>query len=566
LVDIASPYRSPIRLIRYAGESFDTWSQKAVTQARKKLLAEAALSGDDLVIDDIHVSKNDITTQLGDLSEASWNHHGIIYTNDALLQFLEEFYFDSEGFAQLGHLWEDEAFADFIAPYFALAFNEAYGRLLKNDESELLAELMRYHHLVRAEYSGIAFEKIRIYLSELTHRLRNLSWERFREDESVLYFIFSSAWMRFINALPQGFAATRDELGSEILSVVYRFQHKATWAYLYEVCEKLGKLDCSDEIKEQVREYAKVMSANSLQESEAKSGGSGSNPWRIGFGAVWLVVILIRLFTNGCGGSRNDYNINFNSLDAMKGYGSLADMRNAVLAGKANEESLRSTFIALSNGPNKGKAVALKTGDNPFRILGEEMPARGDSKLVIRNTTKKDAVLFTCDDLRAPNDRIQAVFIKAGEDHELRIDPSYVPKLFLAFGNQWIRAKILDSVMLKTFKGNSVSSVGNDLQSDIAGVLYISEYFKSPMSTQPFLRQGILVRGSDAGGSLSTDYTTLHQPPSTLTHPNRKQLAILIFREEGKTVRMNAEGDLGVYLEKKVLGAPAEKVEIGNKE
>jgi hypothetical protein len=66
LVDTFSPYRSPVRLVLHAAEATSPYSPQALSRARKKMMAEIALGGDEVIIDDVAYSRNDAATLLDD--------------------------------------------------------------------------------------------------------------------------------------------------------------------------------------------------------------------------------------------------------------------------------------------------------------------------------------------------------------------------------------------------------------------------------------------------------------------------------------------------------------------
>jgi hypothetical protein len=511
-------------------------------QARKKLVAEIALQGDDLEIDEVHYSKNDINVLLNGLTEENWKHHCVIFINDALLQFLEQAMFDADGFAYLAHLWNDDSLVNFISPYFGFSFNEASGKLLKNEESDLLPELVSYHYLIRSEYSETAYQKIRVYISDKLYLLRNLSWERFREDEGVLYFIFADSWMQFINELPVEFDESRNELGSEILSVVYRFQRKATWDYLYDICKKLQKLNCSDEVKGHIAEYSDIMSSNALAIRE-KESGSGSN-WRLGFGVVWVIFMVIRLFSNGgCNSNNNGYTFDTQSQLSFKG---LQENRNNQQSNRENQETFRSTLASLSIMQQEGKPVPIKTGDRPFSNFSS-LPSNDENttKLLIKNLSGQDAVVLYFYDskpLLYPGDKVLSVYVKAGGSFQMDLYPAVQPRFYFLFGKGWINRKHFDSVPLISYAGREMFERTTFTPSNV-GSLYIDECFKQPLKDQPFLKQSIVISESAANETVSNIFS----PANTHSY-KEKRVAKLTLKNDGKSVTVKGDGDLYIYL------------------
>ena len=53
MVNTVTLYRSPVRLVQHASEDGSTYSSQAISRARKRLMAEIMLIGDEIVIDDV---------------------------------------------------------------------------------------------------------------------------------------------------------------------------------------------------------------------------------------------------------------------------------------------------------------------------------------------------------------------------------------------------------------------------------------------------------------------------------------------------------------------------------
>ena len=209
MVNTVTLYRSPLRLISHASEETTAYSSQAISRARKKMMAEIALAGDEIVIDDVAYSRNDASALLDVITEDAWKTHRIIYSHEGLLAFLEKEEFNNEELKKADAYLYNSKFAEAVSPYFAHSFNAVSGKLLKQNDFAGLMQLLNYQGYILPEHSHDGYQKIRTYLDELNYTLRNLSWEKFSSDESVLYFIFSDEWKRSINKLPSSFTTLR---------------------------------------------------------------------------------------------------------------------------------------------------------------------------------------------------------------------------------------------------------------------------------------------------------------------------------------------------------------------
>ncbi|HVF80989.1 MAG TPA: hypothetical protein VM884_03610, partial [Flavisolibacter sp.] len=131
MVNTVTLYRSPVRLVLHAAEAAEPYSLQAISRARKRLMAEIALSGDEVIIDDISYSRNDAATLLDVVSEESWKTHSIIYQHKGLLDFLEKSDFNSDNLKKADAYLYSEGFVQAVSPYFAHSFNVVSGKLLR---------------------------------------------------------------------------------------------------------------------------------------------------------------------------------------------------------------------------------------------------------------------------------------------------------------------------------------------------------------------------------------------------------------------------------------------------
>ncbi len=340
-MDNQTLYRSPVRLVSHAGEPIGEFSPQTISRSKKKLLALISLSDNEMELNGLVYTKNDIISLLDSITdETIWRHHCTVYAFPALLAFLEEGFFDDEELSREVIANSDEAFLAFLSHPFAVAFNKASSSLLRPqsiappqptqpltydpmsarnptvqiveepvDRFEILADLMGYQRFITLQHQHLAFERIRVYFHDLLYTLRNLSWEKFREDESVLHFVFSTSWMHFANKLPMSFSGTRDEVVDNVTNIALRFQHKATWHYLHLLCEDLKMLECNDGLKEEVSRLAKHFErnanvANSNQNSSNQKSSSPSTG-RVIVWIIWAILGLVRL--SHCASSSSSY-------------------------------------------------------------------------------------------------------------------------------------------------------------------------------------------------------------------------------------------------------------------
>lgn len=489
MVSTTTGYRSPVRLVGHAGEPITPFSQQALSRSRKKLLAEIALNNDELEIDGVNYSRNDVVTSLENASESNWPYHSIIYAHEGLLRFLEKNEFDAEAMKAASAYRYKTDFVQFVSPAFAYSFGEVSGRLLRaNDEFESMNALMEHTSFIQTEHSHEAYGKLRTYFDELLYTIKNLSWEKFQRDESVLHFIFMPNWIGFVNKLPSEYASYRDSIVEQMLGLVYNFQHKATWYYLKEVCVRLQEIDCSPNWKEEVMKYIQIMSRNSSVESRrdaapASSGSSdGPSAGRIIFWVIWAVFAIFRIARCNSNNNRISPDIDFNRVGISQ-----EDLRQK-LRDNANEENFKKFLSQLNHSEYEGKTYTPKKGETIIPGVTRVMPDRGTDSLTVTNNSGRDALLF-CFDRDAPLvdslSRVQAVYIREGASVSLRI-PAGAVRVNFAFGRNWIK---LDEPIPLSLQTGHFGSASEDL-----GAWTFRHYFARPDTFSRFLTHDITFR------------------------------------------------------------------------
>lgn len=342
-MDNTTLYRSPVRLVGHAGEPIGEYNPQNISRAKKKLLALISLGDNEMELNGLVYTKNDIISLLdGVTNEYEWQYHCTVYALPGLLQFLEEAFFDDGQLRREITANTGGAFLDFLSHPFAVAFNTASGILLRTnvmpqpaqishdplitsepenqfqvaseveefDRFKVLQALVNYQQYIQLPHQYIAFERIRLYFHELVYMLRNLSWEKFRQDESLLHFVFTSSWIQFANSLPPAFATSRDEVADQVTNVALRFQHKATWHYLHLLCAELNMLECSDDLKQEIARLSNHFENNAnIEAGNRNQKASKPSTGRYILWGIWILLGILRAGSS-CNKSSYDYDTN----------------------------------------------------------------------------------------------------------------------------------------------------------------------------------------------------------------------------------------------------------------
>lgn len=537
MVNTVTSYRSPVRLVKHAAEETEVYSSQAISRARKKMMAEIALAGDEVVIDDVAYSRNDASTLLDSITEQNWKVHSTIYAHKGLLDFLEKEEFNNEALRKADAYLYNAAFVQAVSPYFAHSFNTVSGKLIRQENFEELLQLLNYQGYILPEHSHEAYQKLRNYLDELNYTLRNLSWEKFFEDEAVLHFVFSDEWKRCINKLPSSFTALRDELVEQITNIVLRFQHKATWYYLHQVLVQLKTIETNDFNRSEVERIDKIIYENSRIEGgktgrrRYKDDGEVSTG-RIIWWVIWIIIVIVRVTTcNNRSSSTSSYDFQYDRFEKIE------PKKTTSYLEERNEAVLRRFLDSLSRQPSlpqQPMPQPLQTGDQPFGSFAYA-PETGTHEITIQNNTPYNCVLLYFPEPAPAGDVYEgslsktcAAYIKEGDTYSFSFTPNKRGLYFL-FGEKWNRLK--KAAELPVYGGR---------EEDSSQLLFVYEFFsnKKPID-QKYLRQAVWL--FDSSSYMESGYSrTLNVPEKS----SKEGATDMILEADNHKINIKVKGVL----------------------
>jgi hypothetical protein len=484
-LDNIKAYRSPVRLVTYASEQVSPFSGQALARTRKKVLAELALHQDALTIEGEEYTRNDFITLLDVENEDQWKYHCIVYSHPALLNFLEHGIFEDEGFREEEFLLENESFLSFVSPYFAFAFNRATGKMLKKGDEgfKQIALLLRYKAFISSTHEHEGYQRIRVYLNELIHILKNLNWEKLEREESLMHFVFANEWIEFVNALPSSFSTIRDEVVEQILAVVYRLQRKATWYYLQQVCIHARNIESSDWNRSEIDRFELVFRQNVGKVGKGSGSGTSGNVGRTIFWAIWIILMIVR-YAGGCKTNSTFDKDSFReismTIDKMGYY-------------SRNEIGFKAFLLRLSSANTMQFTKArMRTGSNPFPLVAKLLTEKRGSDTVhfVNRSGMNCAILYFSDRIsyQAHDGWMPAMFSVYVARNDSVVVPVYPGdgKYNIIFGEEW--GNINEPVPYK------VLTAGNES----AEQLFIYQYFQNTHPvTQTYLQNNLEMQSPD---------------------------------------------------------------------
>lgn len=543
MVSTATLYRSPVRLVLYTGEAAEPYSSEVIRRARKRLMAEISLAGDEILIDDVGYSRNDASTLLDVVSEETWKAHTIIYNNKGLLHFLEKEEFNADELKKADAWLYNEKFVQSVSPYFAHSFNAVSGRLIKEADFEGLRKLNDYSGYILPEHSTEAWQKVRSYLADINYTLRNLSWEKFITDESVLHFAFSEDWKAWLNKLPSSFATVRDEIVENFINLVLNFQHKATWYYLHQLLVQLKQIETNDFNRSEVVRIDEIIYKNSRHEgkqiSTNRRSASETGSGRIIWWGIWIVLMIVRAAT-----CNNDRSSNYKFEDfkytpppGIERASRTTEVQNETLLLKFLDSLSRKPFLSIQ-GTNGNEP---QTGSQPFSAFADGLSDLGPNTVILKNNTAHNCVMLYFDGPSKIGSVYQdaishttAVYIKKGDSLQFTLTPGQ-GEFYFVFGDRW--GTLSQPAELPLYSSDGFST---DDQSR-KHVLFVYEFF----SNRKALKQKYLQRGIAVNYPTDTKEETKYK---YLNAPAVYDLAVPVSLslEEGKEFWVKASGGLMV--------------------
>ena len=543
MVNTVTTYRSPVRLVKHTAEEIEVYSSQAISRARKKMMAEIALAGDEVVIDDVPYSRNDAATLLDVITEENWKTHSVIYSQKGLLNFLEKEEFNDDEMKKADAYLYNSHFVAAVSPYFAHSFNSVSGKLIRQENFEELYKLLNYQGYTLPEYSHDGYQKIRTYLDELAYTLRNLSWEKFVADESVLHFIFSDEWRRFLNKLPSSFTSLRDELVEHMIGIVLRFQHKATWYYLHRVLVQLKGIETNDFNRSEIERIDKVIHQNSRIEGGRDTQKTPRKDDEISTGriiwwAVWIILVIIRVATCNNRSSSDRYSFDTPESDRLQRVlnSRVDEKRNEPLVLNFLDSVSRKRSLAIDPTPQP-----MRTGDQPLSTFADDFTTWGGHKVSLTNNTNHDCIILHFSGpgragsvYEGALSQIKAVYIKQGETYSVEVSPN-TGAFYFVFGEKW--GKLREQAELTIFGERGLSNKGGR---EFTVPLY--EFFsnKKPME-QKYLKRGLYLESATSTRDEEA-YRYLNTPDGSESAEGTE----VILKEEAGRVTIEAKGNLQV--------------------
>jgi hypothetical protein len=233
--------------------------------AKKRLLAELDLSdGVTILRGSTELTKNDVINQFDKLAAIDdWDFHRLVFKDKGLLNFLQ----NRDWNAQIAFLkepkYEDEAFVEFINPYFSRSYKSLILKSISNGNPDILkalldipASFLTYHSYNSAWYN------IQLFLSNWMRNLSEIA-ENIKNGQIYTEVEFASfhnqSFMECLNLLPDklragniyspNFRKFRDDYAQLIFTISEYFWNQNYYERAIELVENARFLDVSFRIE-----------------------------------------------------------------------------------------------------------------------------------------------------------------------------------------------------------------------------------------------------------------------------------------------------------------------------
>ena len=199
-------------------------------------------------------------------------------------------------------LWGNKEFDEFFSPYFVGPFNYLSRAFLSEGRLREMGNLLSYEDFLQPAEREEAFRPIRVFLDESIRVLRNIHKENYHIMRPQINHWIDSDWYLFFNNLPHEFYETKNDITTYLINIGVAIQ-KTYASDCIQISEQLVSLK---DTPESLRSL--IVSNHTVYTGSSSS--QGSTNWRIVFGAIWVIFMIMRCAnSSGCNSSSTDYKL-----------------------------------------------------------------------------------------------------------------------------------------------------------------------------------------------------------------------------------------------------------------
>ncbi len=243
---------------------FDTFDKSNLTLAKKKLLAELELSPTNTVlVSGQEMSKNDVIKWFDNFPNSSeLAFHRDIAKDKTLLSFLENGVLDANTRFLETPVYHDEAFIEFISPYFSSSYKKKILEAIKKMDISLMDNLVNKLPLLMTEFdeeeSNLVIENWVEAKIDAIIDLNNQIDDGVRLIEKEIKEFYSLETMQWLNILPESFIHLRDRYAIALYNLSLSNWNTFFRKRAKRILAPTFSLNCSPHERELLRELHNI--------------------------------------------------------------------------------------------------------------------------------------------------------------------------------------------------------------------------------------------------------------------------------------------------------------------
>ncbi|MDR2915198.1 MAG: hypothetical protein LBV74_10265 [Tannerella sp.] len=287
-------YLSIIRFFEYCNIGY---SEPDLSKIKKIISAEYSLSDNGIIsINGLDYTKDAVLQEIErDDFLRRLQFHGLIWDNKDLLHLLEQDLVGEHAESWF-YLSENEAFRNFISPYFAYSFNKVMHRYLRNAFLIKAGQWLKFLAFVEYIDENQALTSTRGFISETLKLFKNTSKDTYRYHYPKLIIWAKQPVSLFINTLPGSLSDEKEDLVIALINLTVELQ-KSDKRLCLGISENLMKVTGLDAVHTDL-----IKKNHSIFKSKNSAGHSIWSVVRWGFIIVggtklfiYVIAILIGL-------------------------------------------------------------------------------------------------------------------------------------------------------------------------------------------------------------------------------------------------------------------------------
>lgn len=230
--------------------------------AKKRLLAELDLSEKPTILrGSMELTKNDIINQFDKLAAVkNWDFHRLIAADKALLEFLQHKYWKYwiiNNSLKAEPQYNNEAFVEFVSPYFLISYKYLIIKSLTSENSEQLASVLKITpRLLTDDDHDDAWFSVESYLDGWKDNLNEMA-ERVQNghvyNDSEVKPFYNAKFIECLNLLPDDFSWFRDSYATSLYNISAYTWNKENYYRAIDMVKYAQLLDVSDETDKMLR-------------------------------------------------------------------------------------------------------------------------------------------------------------------------------------------------------------------------------------------------------------------------------------------------------------------------